>query len=67
MNEEQADISAQILKGNISLDDELAELIRKSSKEMPSLVEQIKDYQQYYSNIKAFDAEVTVKEDWTNG
>jgi len=50
-----------------SLDEELAELIKQSSKEMPILVEQIKDCQQYCSNIKAFITEISVKEDWTNG
>jgi hypothetical protein len=53
--------------GKLSLDDELADLIQRSSKDMPELVEQIKDYQQYCSTIKAFVAEVSVKEDWTNG
>jgi hypothetical protein len=67
MNTKAADISNHPPKGNISSDEELVELIRRSSKEMPSLVEQIKDCQRYCSNIEAFVAEAAVKEDWTNG
>jgi len=67
MNTKSAGVLVQAVKGKVSLDEELAEIIRHSSEQMPSLVKQIRDGQQYCSNIKAFVAEVAVKEDWTNG
>ena len=50
-----------------TLDNELAELIAKSTSRMPLLVEQIREYQQYSSTINVIVTEIAVKEDISNG
>jgi len=66
MNKQPTDSIIETMT-NGSLDEELTELIKQSSEKMPTLVEQIRDCQQYCSNIKAFITEISVTEDWTNG
>lgn len=46
-----------------SLEEELAEIINQISKQMPNLVDQIKFYQQYFTNIDICITEVAVRED----
>jgi hypothetical protein len=67
MNTKNLSDFSQMSDSTMSLDDELFEIMARANTEMPELIEKIKEYQQYCSNIKAYMPEISVKEDLTNG